>query len=210
MARISVPGRATKGERTRQRIVERAAAVFNTRGVAGASMADISFATGLEKGGVYNHFETKDHLALAAFDYAAGLVRSRLEAAMAKAPGPLERLYAMLEVYRNIGDVPFVAGGCPLLNTAIEADDTHPALRDRVRRAMSWWQRSIAGAVEEAIAAGELVEVEPAALASTMIALLEGAIMLSSLYRDGSHMKAAIDHLARHLAGLTPERALSR
>jgi TetR/AcrR family transcriptional regulator, transcriptional repressor for nem operon len=96
------PKRLTKGERTRRRIIERAAALFNTRGVAGASMADVSLATGLEKGGVCNHFESKDALALAAFDYAAGLVRQRLDAAAGAARSPLQRLRAIVEVYRNV------------------------------------------------------------------------------------------------------------
>ena len=61
---------STKGERTRQRIVELAAPVFNRQGYAGASLRDLIGATGLEKGGIYNHFGSKEQLALEAYDYA--------------------------------------------------------------------------------------------------------------------------------------------
>ena len=60
----------TKGERTRQKIVETAAVLFNQRGFAGCSMGDIVEASGLEKGTLYGHFSTKEELALYAFDYA--------------------------------------------------------------------------------------------------------------------------------------------
>ncbi|MGP6157885.1 MAG: TetR/AcrR family transcriptional regulator [Vulcanimicrobiaceae bacterium] len=186
--------------------MERAAALFNTRGVAGASMADVSLATGLEKGGVYNHFETKEALALAAFDYAAGLVLQRLDAAVAAAPTALGRLHALVDVYRSVADKPFIAGGCPLMNTAVEADDTHPVLRERARKAMERWRALIVCTVDEAVAGGELEPVDSAALASTVIATLEGAVMLSKLYRDPAHMHFAVEHLARHLDGLAHAR----
>jgi AcrR family transcriptional regulator len=187
----------TKGERTRKRIVERAAVLFNTRGVAGASMADVSLATGLEKGGVYNHFVSKEELALEAFDYAAALVRERLETAAKSAKSPLARLRAILDVHRDIHERPFLSGGCPLLNTAIEADDTNPALRARARKGLEHWQRLIGSAVEDAVAARELQPVDARAFASTAVAALEGGVMLSALYRDPSRVRTVVDHLQR-------------
>src|SRR6201998_3651020 len=60
----------TKGGRTRQKIVETAAVLFNQKGFTGCSMGDIVAASGLEKGTLYGHFSTKEELALPAFDYA--------------------------------------------------------------------------------------------------------------------------------------------
>jgi len=60
----------TKGERTRQKIVEIAAVLFNQRGFTGCSIGDIVEASGLEKGTLYGHFSTKEELAVLAFDYA--------------------------------------------------------------------------------------------------------------------------------------------
>jgi AcrR family transcriptional regulator len=60
----------SKGEKTRQRIVAEAATLFNERGFEGGSMADLMEATGLEKGGIYRHFSSKETLAAAAFDFA--------------------------------------------------------------------------------------------------------------------------------------------
>jgi AcrR family transcriptional regulator len=196
-ARISGP---TKGERTRQRIVERAATLFNLRGTAGASMGDVTEASGLEKGGVYNHFASKDELVLEAFDYAAGLVLGRIDAAAARAARPLDRLLALLDVYREVAQNPPLPGGCPLLNAAIEADDGEkPALRARVRRAFAAWHKRIADAVDGAVAADELEPIDAEAFASTAIATLEGGVMLSRLFRDPQYIKAAVDHLHQWL-----------
>ena len=70
-----------KGEKTRRRIVETSAGIFNTKGYFGTSMSDLVREVGIEKGGIYNHFGSKAELALAAFDHAAGIMRERLRVA---------------------------------------------------------------------------------------------------------------------------------
>ncbi len=77
-----------KGERTRRVIVERAAALFNTRGYFGSSMNELVRETDLEKGGLYNHFSSKEELACAAFDYSTVLMRERFGAALASRGEP--------------------------------------------------------------------------------------------------------------------------
>src|ERR1700756_2896250 len=67
----------SKGEQTRQAIIEKAAPLFNQRGFEGCSLADIMQATGLEKGGVYRHFSSKEELAAEVFRYA---MRTALDA----------------------------------------------------------------------------------------------------------------------------------
>jgi TetR/AcrR family transcriptional repressor of nem operon len=192
-----------KGERTRRRIVREAAGLFNTRGFAGTSVADVSAATGLEKGGVYNHFGSKDALALAAFDYAVSLLRERLCAAVEAHPDGAGRLRAMFDVYRVLSEQPFVKGGCPILNTAVEADDTHPALRDRARAAMDAWLELVAEALVTGRAAGQFrPDLDVAAAASTIVAALEGGILLAKLYREPSRMRAVIDQISFYVDAL--------
>src|SRR5690606_3996284 len=126
----------SKGDETRQMILERAAEVFNRKGYFGASMADIMQPTGMEKGGIDNHFGSKDDLALEAFDYAVELMRREVQRAMKDKRDAIERLEAFVGVYRAMpGGMP-IAGGCPVRSTAIEADDTRPVLRDHAPRAM--------------------------------------------------------------------------
>jgi AcrR family transcriptional regulator len=189
-----------KGERTRQMIVERAAPVFNMHGYFGASMSDLIRETRIGKGGIYNHFESKEALAVEAFDFAVELVRMRFRTALAGKERAVERLLAIVGVFRSMIDDPPLPGGCPVLNTAIEADDTNPPLRARARQVMDEWQQLIIRVAAKGIRTGELrPEADPAALATVMTATLEGAVMLSKLYGDSVHMRRAVDHLTTHI-----------
>ncbi len=193
----------TKGERTRRRIVELSAPVFNTRGYFGSSMGDLVRETGLEKGGIYNHFGSKEELALAAFDYSAGLMRARFEAALEGRTGAVEKLSAVVGVLAGIVEDPPVRGGCPVLNTAIEADDAHLALKERARGAATDWLRLVGSIVKEGVASGELKgDTDPREVASVVVATLEGAVMLSKLHDDPSHAERAVEHLEGYLASL--------
>jgi AcrR family transcriptional regulator len=193
----------TKGERTRRRIVELAAPVFNTRGYFGASMGDLVRETGLEKGGIYNHFGSKEELALAAFDYSAGVMRERFEAALEGQTGAVEKLSAIVGVLGGIFEDPPVRGGCPVLNTAIEADDAHLALKERARGVATDWLRLVGSIVKEGVASGELKGgTDPREVASVVVATLEGAVMLSKLHDDPSHAERAVKHLEEYLLSL--------
>lgn len=193
----------TKGERTRRRILEKAAGVFNTKGYFGSSMSDLVREIGLEKGGIYNHFGSKEELALEAFDYAAGTMRERFRAALEGKQGALERLFAVVDVLGGLAEDPPVAGGCPVLNTAVESKDAHMELKERAREAMNGWLRLIGGIVKEGVRNGELPpDTDPRETTSVVVATLEGAVMLSRLYEDPAHMKRSVDHLKKHLGSL--------
>ncbi len=197
-----------KGERTRRRIVERSAPVFNTKGYAGASMSDLVLVTGLEKGGIYNHFGSKEQLALEAFDYAAGIMREHFGEALEVEGGALERLFAVVDVFCAVAEDPSVSGGCPVLNTDVESDDAHPALKERVAETMSGWLRLVGREVKEGVKSGELSpRADPKAVASVVVATLEGAVVLSRLHDDPAHMERAVEHLKDHLRSLAREGA---
>jgi TetR/AcrR family transcriptional regulator, transcriptional repressor for nem operon len=194
-----------KGLRTRRAIVERAAPVFNTLGYSGTSMRDLVRETGLEKGGIYNHFSGKEELALEAFDHAVGIMGERLRSALEGREGALDRLFAVIDVLGGLAEDPPVAGGCPILNTAIEADDAHPALKERAARGATDWLRLIGRIVKEGKESGEFRgDVDPREVASVVVAATEGALMLSKLLEDPAHMRRAVTHLREHLQTLVP------
>ena len=200
----------TKGEKTRRRIVEKAAGVFNTKGYFGSSMSDLVREIGLEKGGIYNHFASKEELALEAFDYAAWTMRERFQVALEGKEGALERLFAIIDVLGSLAVDPPIAGGCPVLNTAVESDDAHMELKDRAREAITGWLRLIGIIIKEGVRNGELRPgTNPRETASVVVATVEGAVMLSRLYDDPAYMKRSVGHLKEHLRSLAwhPERS---
>lgn len=192
--------RGTKGLRTRQRIVELAAPVFNRQGYVGASMRDLIDATGLEKGGIYNHFGSKEQLALEAYDYAMSRVTNGLARSQDGASDAIDRLQRMIRAFAMFARKPAIAGGCPIMNTAIEADDTHPELRERAQTSMTLWHRLIGRIVKDGVSAGTLVAgTDPYALAALLTAALEGGLMLSRLYGDPALIDRVVGHLSAHV-----------
>ncbi|WP_338876151.1 TetR/AcrR family transcriptional regulator [Spirosoma sp. SC4-14] len=170
----------SKAERTRQFIIETTAGIFNTKGYAGTSLNDLTEATGLTKGSIYGNFENKEEVALAAFDYNLSRIKQGIQQRMDLAATYREKLQVYGDVYRELFRNPIVVGGCPILNTAIEADDTNNLLKDRASKAILYWKKNIIDLIRAGIATGEFREdSEPERTALSIIALIEGGIMIA-------------------------------
>lgn len=190
----------SKAQATKAHIIEQAATLFNQQGYAGSSMSDLMRVTGLQKGGIYNHFRSKDELALGAFVFAVERIQQRFRGALRGQRHAVDRLMAILGVYENFLADPPVQGGCPILNTAVESDDTHPALREQAQLAMDRWRSLIERIVAKGVARGELhPTADGPTVASVLIATIEGSIMLSKLYDDPAHLEHALDHLKAYV-----------
>ena len=193
----------SKAKDTKFRIIQQAATLFNQQGYAGSSIADLMQVTGLKKGGIYNHFSSKDELALAAFDFAVDRMQQQFIGALKGKRHAVDRLIAILSTYEHLLDDPPIPGGCPLLNTAVESDDAHPALRAKTQQAMDGWRSLIQRIVEKGIQRGELLaQVEPDQVATLLIATIEGAIMLSKLYGESIYLERSLNHLKTYVQQL--------
>ena len=188
----------SKGDETRERIIAKAAELFNQRGLEGTSMTDLMEATGLEKGGIYRHFPSKEAVAAKAFDYA-------WEAAFQERVRDLDRIQGSVEQLKHLianfverrSSIP---GGCPLLNTAIDADDGNLVLRERARQALSEWRSLLISVIDKGIQRQEIRSgVDPNSLAMLIIGSLEGALMISRLERKRDALFAARSHLEKYL-----------
>jgi len=193
----------TKAEKTRNFIVEKTAPIFNMKGYAGTSLNDITAATGLTKGSIYGNFANKDEVALAAFDYNLNNVSSRIEAEMNRQTSIKDKLLVYIDIYQKFIDGSVSEGGCPVLNTAIDADDTHPELRGRVLKAVLDWKNKIAKLVEAGIANKEInVNHNPEQIALTIIAMVEGGIMISKLTLKTEYWNLIMGSLKKYVDSL--------
>jgi TetR/AcrR family transcriptional repressor of nem operon len=188
----------TKGEETRRRIVEAAAPIFNKHGYEGSSLSALMEATGLKKGGIYRHFSSKEELAAEAFDYTWEQAwKARLLHLGDKSTGvaKLKQLIANFVDYRSS-----VPGGCPVLNTAIDADDGNPVLRARVEKALQSWKSRLQKIVKQAADRHELrPDVDARAVATLIIATLEGALMIARIEGTDSALRQVQSHLSHYL-----------
>jgi AcrR family transcriptional regulator len=179
-----------KGEATRQRIIAQAAPIFNQQGYAGSSMQDLMDATGLEKGGLYRHFATKEELAAEAFRFAlAQSVKLRTDH-LEDIPGAPNKLRRIVQLF--VESPSAVPGGCPLMNTAIDADDGNPELRQLALKGIQDWRARLSAIVEAGIRAREIRKgTNPRQIANTIISTLEGALMISRLERSKDALRDA-------------------
>lgn len=188
----------SKGEETRKRIVAEAAAIFNQKGYEGASLQALMEATGLEKGGIYRHFTSKETVAAEAFDYAWNAAKQARQHDLDGIPNKVDRLKKWIANFvERRSPVP---GGCPLLNAAVDSDDGNPVLRERARGALKDWRGRLEKTIAQGIEEGEIKrKVDPQKFATLVISSLEGALMMSRLEKNNEALLAVQSYLDSYL-----------
>ncbi|WP_343694370.1 TetR/AcrR family transcriptional regulator [Flavobacterium sp.] len=178
-----------KGEETKQFIIEKAAPIFNTKGIAATSMSDIMEATKLSKGSMYVHFENKEVLACAAVDYNIKMLNTKIQTALSRYKTSREQLFAYIDFFSDPLQPP-VYGGCPLLNFGTEADDTNPIVKEKVNAVIRSGQVLLSGIIEKGIANGEFKKTfVPSDFATALFAMLEGGHLMSRMSGNNDKME---------------------
>ncbi len=184
----------SRSKRTRQLIIETAAPIFNKKGYAGTSMSDLTTATGLTKGSIYGNFRDKDDVAVHAFQHNIDLIFDFFSKELKAAESTLDKLLAYPRGFRKVYRMILSYGGCPILNTAAEVDDTHAVLRKMAIDVLAKWKKSVVSLIETGKSEGAIDSATDARnTAEILIALMEGGIFLSKATGEESYMLNAID-----------------
>jgi len=179
----------SKAERTRQFIIETTAGIFNTKGYAGTSMSDLTEATGLTKGSIYGNFENKEEVALAAFDHNLSKLTKAIWQKIQQENTYYDKLMVYAKFYHSFMRTEYTPGGCPILNTAIEADDTNVLLKDKAAGAVTKWKNGIENLIQAGIDAGEFKPgIDRTISALSIIALIEGGVMISRVTNSPANL----------------------
>lgn len=185
----------TKGERTRQHIIEKTAPLFNKKGFDGTSLSDLTETTGLTKGALYGNFADKDEIALEAFKYSIQKVKEVARAKVAKADTFRKQLFALFDFYAEYVFDPPIPGGCPMLNMAVEADDHRTAMRKVVTKELMDTVSFITSLLEKGIKAGEFKkDTKSNEIAYTLFCSIEGALMFARVEKSDEPMKIIVRH----------------
>lgn len=192
----------SKADKTKEFIIERTASIFNTKGYAGTSLNDMTVVTGLTKGSIYGNFKNKDDVALEAFKYNFSIMSNLFSSEMEKRRTYREKLLVYPDIIGNFTESRLPKGGCPVLNTAVESDDTHPLLKQQTVFAFDRWKDKIINLLKDGIASNEFnADIHPEQVALTILALLEGGIMIRKLTDNqeyiGNIMKSLHDYIER-------------
>nr|WP_315245563.1 TetR/AcrR family transcriptional regulator [uncultured Flavobacterium sp.] len=193
-----------KGEETRQFIIEKAAPIFNTKGIAATAMSDIMEATKLSKGSMYVHFENKEVLACAAVDYNMKVLGDKLMAKISKCKTAKEELFTYIDFFSNAVNPP-LTGGCPLLNFGTEADDTNPVIKEKINKGININEQLLENIIKKGITNSEFkTDWNGANFATVMVAMMEGGHLMSRMSGNNDKMNV----VANTLKSLVEENSL--
>lgn len=186
----------SKAEKTRDYIIEKSAPIFNKKGYAGTSLADLIQATGLTKGSIYGNFENKDAVAAAVYHYNVSSVNRRIAHFIQDKKNAAERLFGITEFYRVNWRSIFEKGGCPLQNASVEADDNLLFLKKPVQESVRRWVRSIGNVIAQGQSQGLIrAAKDKEEYAFAIISMLEGGIMMGKIMNHHKYLFQALDRI---------------
>jgi len=194
------PRLTAKGQRTRARIVEAAAGLIYERGVAGTSLDDIRSAAGVSGSQLSHYFAGKDELVQAVIGYQAATITGTQRRADLGRPKGLWawREMVIAQVKSSQGQ-----GGCPLGSLAGQLAETDAQARALIAAGFGQWSAVISDGLRRLEAAGHLPDgTDPDDLAVTLLAALQGGLLLAQVQRDTRPLETAIDTVLE-LAGIS-------
>ncbi len=186
---------ATKGETTKQKIIEDAARLFQRKGFGATSVSSLLSAAGITKGSLYFHYPGKEALGIAVLKKEADTFMRFLDDTLTGTT-PADSLDNFFKEALHKHQKTDFVGGCLFGNTALEASDTSPVYAQIVTEVFNGWTEKLQRIITEA-QASELIrqDVPAELLAQLVVATFEGAIMQSRLHKSAEPMRRALDTL---------------
>jgi AcrR family transcriptional regulator len=201
----------TKRQRTREAILDVAAALASEHGLESLSIGGLAAATGMSKSGLFAHFGSKEELQVATVDHAASIfVREVIEPARA-APRGVARIWAVLDAFLDYVEREVFAGGCFFATTSAEFKNRPGSVRDRVAGQLGRWNAYLERAVEQAQELGELdPEADARRVAFELNAFVQNAEAQHELFGDRRVFSDARAAVRERLESLRAERVTAR
>ena len=187
---------STKAERTTQYIIETVAPIFNKHGYVGTSMSHLTEATGLTKGAIYGNFENKEALALEAFRFNRKLLLAKTEELLNIDENSLDKIYALINFYRQYDVFTMQMGGCPILNIGVDSQHNNSLLAAANKETIKEIEGKIALVIENGVKAGEIkIPVPPLQFAKQLYTILQGAVAMATMTRDRKYLVNTMAYL---------------
>jgi TetR/AcrR family transcriptional repressor of nem operon len=195
----------SKAEKKKQHIIEKAAILFNEKGIAGTSVDDILAASDTSKGCFYGHFESKDEIAQDSVDYLLGKMTERRTNTLNKHKTAIGKLNAFMDNHKTPLDS-FFEGGCPIVNFSTETDDTNPIIKKKVKTMVTTAIALFTQIIQEGINSGELSDaIIPNEYATKMFLSLEGSNAICRVMGSNKPMQIMLKSLKAELASYALE-----
>lgn len=178
---------------TRDRLVESARQLFLAQGYERTSIADVLRDSGVNSGSLYYFFKTKETLLVAVLDRYVELLRPVvLGAVFERVSDPIDRVFGVLDGYREMLMATDCRQGCPIGNLALEMSERSDAVREKLVLNFDHWRAAIRQCLSDA---GERLpaNVDRDKLATFALSIMEGGVMLARTHRSVGPFDDAVD-----------------
>jgi TetR/AcrR family transcriptional regulator, transcriptional repressor for nem operon len=195
-----------KGQATRDRIVEAAAGLMFSQGVAGTTTEQVQAAADVSASQIFHYFADKRALVRAVIAYQAEAVLTAQQPSPARLDS-MDALRAWADQYVSIEEQLKYEGGCPLGSLGSELAETDAAARQDVERGFARWEEAIRDGLRAMYARGDLRRsADPDALALALLTALQGGLLMTKIRRDPAPLRTVLDVVLAHIESLTPRR----
>jgi TetR/AcrR family transcriptional regulator, transcriptional repressor for nem operon len=176
----------SKGDLTRQNIIDKSMDLFSVKGFFNTSIADIVQATGLTKGGLYGHFRNKEEIWYAVYEECVRIWKSIVFDGLKAIPDPLVRIDKAMEnsLKHYLGGGVF-EGGCFLLNSLVDLSGVAPVMSNHVLAGFTGFAGLLRRWLKEAEDQGLIKEgLNLSEIADFMVISVNGAAPLYAASKD--------------------------
>lgn len=197
------PGTLTaKGQETRDRIVAAARLMFEN-GVAETTVEDVRVAAGVSNSQVYHYFDDKSALVRSVIEYQTDAVIEPQEPLFARLDS-MEGLRAWRDFAVSRQRELNCHGGCPIASLAGQLAENDEAARLQLAHSFARWSAGLRAGLAAMHAKGVLrPEADPEALAVSLLASLQGGLLMTKLNRDTGPLETALDAALAHVESQT-------
>jgi AcrR family transcriptional regulator len=190
---------------TRNRLIHSARYLFWDRGYAGTSMADLLAHANVNSGSFYHFFESKEALLREVLTgYLEALRPMVVDPAFATTDEPVERIFAILAGYRDRILQTECRYGCPLGRLALEIDPENRPAHKLIAENFQGWITAVRECLDQ-LKPRLPKNTDLDALATYVLAVMEGGVMISRSYGSVEPFDRAVKQLRQHFQLLLSE-----
>jgi AcrR family transcriptional regulator len=189
----------------KNKIINETCKLFSLKGYMSTSIQDILAASGASKGGLYNHFKSKEDLFQAVLNRAVGIWRERNLEGLDSIDSPIETLIRLIENYRDnyLSDTESFPGGCFFINLSVELDDQVPNLARELEKGFTGLRKMILRLLREAKQCGELKEnIYVNDAAELVFSSLMGTAVTYGIRKSHGNLNRSITAITGYIKGL--------
>ncbi len=188
-------------KRTREDILESVIDTIHRQGLTATGLSELFRLSGASSGSFYNYFDSKQALGHALIDFEwEKLETNVLTPAATQYDSPIDQVFWILDTLEAKQTREPFCGGCLLGNLIVDLVEQDDSFRDHLQQVFARWEGDIA----QRLQAGRdqlLPTIDPALLASQIMTVIEGAMLMGKLHRDTQRLHASFD-IARQLLTL--------